>query len=113
MPQEFAIDEIGTVELRELVKSNVLTKEASSAVVNKLAKYRQESKVKVAALNVFLNMVDQKDIEPFVKKFKKMDTENTGFITAKQLAETFSEKNIEKQDSEIAKIISSIDLNGN
>ena len=33
-------------------------------------------------------MLDPKDYEPLIAKFKKMDTEKTGFITAKQLRET-------------------------
>jgi len=42
-----------------------------------------------------------------------MDTEKTGFITAKQLGEALREKNIDKKDEEVEKIIGSIDLNGN
>ena len=55
--------EINKVELREIDNNNLQVKGVSSSIVNKLAKYREKSKVKVAALNVFLHMVDQKDIE--------------------------------------------------
>jgi len=43
------------------------------------------SKLRMAALNVFINMLDQKDIEPLRDSFKAMDKDRTGFITAEEL----------------------------
>jgi calcium-dependent protein kinase len=100
------------IKLREMKKKEI-HKQVSEQVVNKLVNFRAQSKIKVAALNVFLNMIDPKEYEPLIAKFKKMDTEKTGLITACQLREAIEEKNHDIKDGQVDMIIREIDLNGN
>lgn len=105
--------ECDSAQLRKYNEEKALKKQVSVDVVNKLSKYRAQSKVKVAALNVFLHMVDPKDIEPLIAQFKKMDTEKTGLITARQLHTAMQEKDINLNEEEVKEIIAEMDLNGN
>jgi Ca2+-binding EF-hand superfamily protein len=39
----------------------------------------------MAALNVFIHMMDSKDIDPLRERFQSMDVDRSGFITATEL----------------------------
>ena len=50
-----------------------------------LKSYKGMSKLRMAALNVFLHMLEPKDIEPLREIFHSIDKDKTGFINASEL----------------------------
>ena len=44
--------------------------------------YKGGSILRKQALSVFTKMIDKKEIEPFRERFKQMDKDKTGFISA-------------------------------
>lgn len=82
MLEENSLEELESPVKHQMMQKKQIHKQVSEQVVNKLVNFRAQSKIKVAALNVFLNMIDPKEYEPLIAKFKKMDTEKTGFITS-------------------------------
>ena len=43
------------------------------------------SKLRYAALNIFIHMLQPKDLEPLQKEFLKYDKDKTGFLNANEL----------------------------
>jgi Ca2+-binding EF-hand superfamily protein len=52
------------------------------------------SKLKMAALNVFLHMLEPKDIQPLRETFYQMDKDKTGFVNVSELKEALSKTEI-------------------
>jgi calcium-dependent protein kinase len=70
-------------------------------LVKQLREYRGESALKKAAMNVLVKMLDIKDIELLRDTFLKIDTDNTGFISAPELKTALSHDNYHIPEEEI------------
>jgi calcium-dependent protein kinase len=67
----------------------------------------------MAALNVFLHMLQPKDIEPLREIFYSMDTDKTGFINSGELHEALKKRGTDISDAQVQKIISEVDSHKN
>ena len=67
----------------------------------------------MAALNVFISMLDEKDIQPLIKQFRVMDTNNTGQLSAENLITAMNKRGMKMSPEEVQKIIHNIDDTGN
>jgi calcium-dependent protein kinase len=57
----------------------------SKNIVKQLRKYRGETALKKAAMNILVKMLDSKDIETLKNTFMELDTANSGYITSTEL----------------------------
>jgi calcium-dependent protein kinase len=82
-------------------------------VMDALKSYKGMSKLRMAALNVFLHMLEPKDIEPLREIFHSMDSDKTGFISASELHEALKIRGADISDEQVSKIISEVDEHKN
>ena len=69
-------------------------------VMDALKSYKGMSKLRMAALNVFLHMLEPKDIEPLREIFHSMDSDKTGFINASELHEALKIRGADISDDQ-------------
>jgi calcium-dependent protein kinase len=67
----------------------------------------------MVALNVFIHMLEPKDIEPLREIFHSMDTDKTGFITAQELHAALEQRGSPLTDAQVKQIIEEVDEHGN
>lgn len=82
-------------------------------ILERLREYKGVSALKKAAMNILVKMADNKDIEHLRDMFMKMDTDTTGYISAKELRTALNDANIKIDDQELEKIICEVDYHGN
>ena len=59
----------------------------------------------MAALNVFVHMVDNKEIEYLKQRFVALDLNNTGFLNSDALKEALSKSNLNFDDEKLSQIL--------
>jgi Ca2+-binding EF-hand superfamily protein len=64
-------------------------------------------------MNVLVKMLDTKQVKELQIMFQKIDTDNTGYIEANELAEAIKNSNADIDHDEITRIIKEIDYHGN
>ena len=67
----------------------------------------------MAAMNVFIHLLEPKDYEPLRERFHQMDKDKTGFLNATELKDALIASSIAFTDEQIEKIIKEIDDHGN
>ena len=67
----------------------------------------------MAALNVFLHMLEPEDIQPLRDAFYQMDKDKTGFISVSELKEAVSTTQLKMTDEQIESIMKEVDHHGN
>ena len=67
----------------------------------------------MAALNVFLHMLEPEDIQPLRDTFHQMDKDKTGFISVSELKEAVSTTQLKMTDEQIESIMKEVDHHGN
>lgn len=67
----------------------------------------------MAALNVFLHMLEPEDIQPLRDAFHQMDKDKTGFISVSELKEAVSTTQLKMTDDQIESIMKEVDHHGN
>lgn len=82
-------------------------------VVKSLRAFRGQSKLKKAALNVLIKMVNPKEIEDLRKEFQKIDTDHSGFIEVQELETALKNSNFEMTAKELKSIVDELDYAGN
>ena len=82
-------------------------------VVGLLKSFKGSSKLKKAAMNVLVKQLSNKEIDHLRVEFQKIDTGNTGFIDANELANAMQDLNRSMTRKEIEKIIKEVDYAGN
>lgn len=79
----------------------------------KLKEFKGTSKLKKAALNVLVKMLNPKDIQNLREVFQSIDTDNSGFIELSELEKAIKEANFDLTAKEIRHIIQELDYSGN
>ena len=74
-------------------------------------KYRKGSKLKRAALNIFVKLVKDVDIVHMRKEFDIIDQTKTGIITRKEMKTALKNAELEIKNSEINTVIRQLDFN--
>ena len=74
-----------------------------------MKKYRGQSVLKRAAMNVLVKQLAPKQIEKLKNEFEKIDSDLSGFIEVKELQEALKSADINMQDMEIDRIIGELD----
>ena len=82
-------------------------------VVANLKKYRGQSILKKAAMNVLVKHLAPNQINSLKKEFEKMDKDLSGFIEIKELENAIQQADLEFTASEIKDIISELDYDKN
>lgn len=69
-------------------------------VIIRLREFKGQSKLKKAAMNMLVKMINPRDLEELRKEFQKMDLDNSGFIEFKELerALRFSNKQVPMEE---------------
>ena len=57
----------------------------NAEIIDNLVAYKGQSKLRMAAMNVFIHMLEPKDFEPLRDRFHEMDKDKTGFLDASEL----------------------------
>ena len=74
-------------------------------IMAKLKSFKGTSKLKKAALNVLVKMLNPKDILNLREAFQKIDTDNSGFIELSELEQAIKGAHYELTAKEIRSII--------
>lgn len=82
-------------------------------IIDNLVSYKGQSKLRMAAMNVFIHMLEPKDFEPLRERFHQMDKDKTGFLNASELQAALNGSDVNFTEEQIAKIIKEIDDYGN
>ena len=82
-------------------------------LLHNLKSFRSTSTLKKTAMSVLVKMLTTKEIGKLKAQFETIDTDNTGYIDAEELAEAMKKSNLQVPASEIDRIISEIDYKGN
>ena len=61
--------------------------------------------MRMAALDVLVNLLDKKDLKPLKTKFKQMDHEGTGFISPEELKEALNLEHFDFSEEQIDSIL--------
>ena len=77
--------------------------------MSRLKEFRGSSKLKRAALNVFVRMLSSKEIENLRIEFQKIDTDNSGTIELSELEEAVKNASLEITAQEIRAIMDELD----
>lgn len=81
--------------------------------MGRLRKFKGQSKLKKAAMNILVKMTNPKDIEGLREEFEKIDNDHSGFIEFKELEKALHSSNISMAKEEIDQIIKELDYDGN
>jgi len=95
-------------KIEEKVDEEIQQQLDQEVVVN-LKKYRGQSVLKRAAMNVLVKQLAPKQIEKLKNEFEKIDSDLSGFIEVKELQEALKSADINMQDMEIDRIIGELD----
>lgn len=60
--------------------------------------FKGQSKLRMAAMNVFIRMMEPKDFEPLRERFHQMDKDRTGYLNAIELKDALIASSIEFTD---------------
>lgn len=85
----------------------------SPEVINNLREFRGQSKLKKAALNILVKMMNPNDLSDLRQEFQKIDTDHSGLIEFKELEKALKNSNIKLDYDEIDQIIKELDYDGN
>ena len=83
------------------------------AIMKKLKEFKGTSKLKKAALNVLVKMLNPKDLQSLRDVFQSIDTDNSGFIELSELENAIKEAKFDITAKEIRHIIEELDYSGN
>mgnify|MGYP002632395295 CR=1 FL=1 len=93
------------------------TDEESSAfnkeVVENLRKYRGQSILKRAAMNVLVKHIDSSQIQSLKNEFEKIDVDFSGFLEIKEMEKAIATSGIEMTIEEIKQIVKELDYADN
>jgi calcium-dependent protein kinase len=78
-------------------------------IVQNLKKYRGESTLKKAAMNVLVKHLSNDDIKGLQNEFKKMDKDYSGFLELNELVQVIHKSDIKMSKEEIQKIVKEVD----
>ncbi len=81
--------------------------------MGRLKEFNGSSKLKKAALNVFVKMLQPKDIDFLRTEFQKIDTDHSGFIEIQELEEAIKNAKFEMTAKELNSIVAELDYAGN
>ena len=81
-------------------------------VLNRMKQFHGSSKLRKAALRIFVEHVDPKKINLLKKEFQKIDSDANGFLEIGELTEVISKSNIKMTEADIKSIVSQIDFRG-
>jgi calcium-dependent protein kinase len=82
-------------------------------IIERLRKYRGSSGLQKAVMNVLVKRLNEGDIRELRKGFKKIDSGQTGLISAEDLEGAIREHGLDIPADEIGKIIQTVDYYGN
>lgn len=82
-------------------------------LLHNLSTFKSSSKLKKAAMNLFVKMLKPKELTSLREQFEALDQDNTGKINASELAKALKESNVHFTDKQIEGIIKEIDYAGN
>lgn len=82
-------------------------------ILHNLKEFKSTSTLKKTAMRVLVKMLTTKEIGKLKAQFETIDTDNTGYIDAEELAEAMKKSNLSVPASEIDRIIREIDYKGN
>lgn len=83
------------------------------SVLNCLKQFKGTSKLKKAALNILVKMIEFKQIEKLRIEFQKIDNDDSGLIDFKELKAAYTSIGDNLSDEKINFIIEQCDYNGN
>ena len=89
------------------------SKPISPEIIENLKKYRGQSSLRKAAMNMLIKMIQPKEMEALRQEFHKIDKDNSGFIELNELKEAIKKAAFEISDEEIDKIIANLDYDDN
>jgi calcium-dependent protein kinase len=84
-----------------------------AGILSNLKSFKGTSKLKKAAMNMLVKMLDQTQIDALVIEFKKYDKDKTGMITVKELENVLYQDNNGIPNTEVDRIIKEVDYQGN
>lgn len=70
-------------------------------MVNRLREFKGQSKLKKAAMNILVKMINPKELEDLRKEFQKIDSDNSGMIELKELEKALENCNYQIPKEEI------------
>ena len=82
-------------------------------IMDRLKHFKGTSKLKKAALNVLVKMLNPKDIQNLREVFQSIDKDNSGFIELSELEQAIKEAKFDLTAKEIRNIILELDYSGN
>lgn len=83
------------------------------AVIAQLKEYKGQSKLKKAAMNMLVKMLNAKEINHLREEFAKIDTDHSGFIEFSELEKALKKSRVKMNQEEIDSIILELDADGN
>jgi calcium-dependent protein kinase len=82
-------------------------------IIESLKQYKGTSTFQKEAMNVLVRTLQEKEIDNLREAFKKIDTDNTGYINCEELSVAFEGSGMTITHDEINKIIKNVDYFGN
>ena len=89
------------------------SKRIDSNVIAQLREYKGQSKLKKAAMNMLVKMLNAKEINHLREEFGKIDTDHSGFIEFSELEKALKRSKVKMNQEEIDAIIVELDADGN
>jgi calcium-dependent protein kinase len=82
-------------------------------MLKNLLAFKGSSKLKKAAMNLFVKIVNEKEFDALRKQFEAIDVDHTGDIDAEEISKALKQSNLEIDEAQIDALIKEIDDAGN
>lgn len=70
-----------------------------------LKKYKGVSHLKRAAMNILVKMATEDEVAELTKAFKRIDTDNSGYISVKELMDVINRQHMNMTEADASKMI--------
>ena len=77
-----------------------------------LKKYKGVSHLKRAAMNILVKMATEDEVAELTKAFKRIDTDNSGYISVKELMDVINRQHMNMTEADASKMIKESDYSG-
>lgn len=80
--------------------------------LDNLKKYKGVSHLKRAAMNILVKMATEDEVAELTKVFKRIDTDNSGYISVKELMDVINKQHMNMTEADASKMIKESDYAG-
>ena len=93
--------------------NKAMNKPIDNSIFDNLKKYRGQSHLRKAAMNMLIKMIQPTELQQLRLYFEKIDTDMSGIIEVTELRRALEDKNLDFTEGELDKIIRELDYDDN